>query len=665
MLRTLSALPALLLGLSALAQTANKAFDKENIPDGDLLKRGLAAIREADALARKGGVDAEAALFRYSEAYGINPDNAELNMKIGLCHLNGVDRYRSLSYFEKALALDPTTPRIHFLLGYAYQLNARWDEAIKAFEVQRGIIQQTPDPERMYNMADKHIAECRNGLAFSLAPTRAQVRNLGHMVNGPMADYGAAIGAKGDRLYFTSRRGLPGAKVNKATNEHFESIYACERTPEGWSAPVALPAPVNSAFNDACVGVADEGRSLLVFRDEKGHGDLFMATQREGVWNAPAPLGPQVNGPSHEGSAWTSPDGQWLYFSSDRPGGLGGMDIWRSPWDATTEQWGTAQNLGPDVNTIYDEDGVFVAADGHTLYFGSQGHNTIGGYDIFRTRITASGWSKPENLGWPVNSPDDELYFVLSADGRTGIFSSVRPDGFGQDDLYQVDLAPQNRDLLVSAGGGAVASDEDVAVTMVRGFIKDLRMMEPLEAYIEVTDVNDAAMVFAARSNKATGAFEVAVPAGRQYSVHVRSAGHLLHSGGIDPATAQEGGHVNVTLTPAEAGGSQVLKNILWRNNTAELDDRSLVELAQVLTMLREQPALRLEVAGHTDNTGGEAHNLQLSDARAKTVRDHLVANGIRPERLEAKGYGSSRPVMPNDNEEHRAINRRTEIRVL
>lgn len=663
--RPLIALTALLLSAGTHAQSTNKAFDKEHIQDPALLKRGLAAIKEADALARKGGLDAEAALFRYSEAYGINPDNAELNMKIGLCHLNGVDRYKSLSYFEKARSLDPSIPRIHFLLGYAYQLNARWDEAIAAFEVQRGIIQQTPDPERMYNMADKHIVECRHGAAYALAPTRAQVRNLGHAVNGPQADYGAAMGPKGDQLFFTSRRGMPGAKVNKSTNEHFERILVCARTNEGWADATPLPTPANSDLNSACVGIADEGRSLMIFRDDKGQGDLLKATLRDGQWTAPASLGPHINSPAHEGSAWTSPDGQWLYFSSDREGGLGGMDIWRSPWDATADQWGTPRNLGPDVNTQYDEDGVFVAADGQTLYFGSQGHTTMGGYDIFRTRATAQGWSKPENLGWPVNSPDDDLYFVLSADGRTGIFSSVRPDGFGQDDLYLVDLLPQDKDLLVSAGGGAVLGEEDHMVTTIRGFIKGLRLMEPLEARIEVTDLEDAGVVFTASSNALTGAFELVVPTGRKYSVHVRSAGHLLHSGELDPAKAAAEPRVDVALPPAEADAAQVLRNIRWQNNTSELDARSLVELAQVLTMLREQPGLRLEVAGHTDDIGSEAHNLELSDARAKAVRDHLVANGIRPERLEAKGYGSSRPLMPNDTDQHRALNRRTEIRVL
>lgn len=666
--RALQFLSMLLLSFGAGAQTGDRPFDKVHVTDPEALKRALTAIKQGDALAAAGGASTAEALARYSDAYSVNPDNADLNMKIGLCHLNGAYRYKALPYFQQAERLDPSNRRVHFLLGYAYQLNARWDEAIAAYERQRVVSQLTPDPERIYNMADKYIAECRHGKSYSSQPTRAQVRNLGPKVNGPSPDYGVAVSPSGDRLVFTSRRaGGANAKLNKLTNEPFEDVFVCERTSMGWSDPVPLPAPVNSLGNDACVGLFNEGRTLILYRDEKGPGDLLHTTLENGTWSAPTPFPAPVNSPAHEGSAWYSPDGKWLYFSSDREGGLGGLDIWRCSYDAATKGFGPAENLGPTINTLYDEDGVFLAGDGRTMYFGSKGHTTMGGYDVFRSQMNEGRWSKPENLGWPVNSADDDLFFVLTADGNTGYFSSVRPDGLGQDDLYRVDLLPMNDDLTASAAGG-VALDvrDEETLAMIRGFIKSLKFMAPIEATIEIMDLDNSMLVANATSDPATGEFQMAVPAGRNYAFSVRANGHLMHSQSLSPEQPGEAAaRMDIAVRPAEVGYSEVLRNLHWESDRADLSPRSMSELGQMLVMLREQPQLRLEIGGHTDDSGSEARNQELSNARAQAVMDHLVANGIAPERLEAKGYGSSKPLVPNDSPERKAINRRTEMRVL
>ncbi|HEY0976806.1 MAG TPA: OmpA family protein [Flavobacteriales bacterium] len=668
MVRRLSSLLIILLPVLLSAQSGDRPFDKENILDPDALKRALAAMKQGDALAAAGGLGTTEALARYSDAYAVNPENAALNMKMGLCHLNGAQRHKALSYFQQALRLDPNSKRIHFLLGFAYQLNGRWDEAIGEYETQRAITQRSPDPERIYNMADKFISECRHGKAYSSAPTRAQVRNLGPRINGPTSDYGVAVSPSGDRLFFTSRRSshaMP--KLNKQTNEPFEDVFLCERGEAGWSDPKALPAPVGTAGNDACVGLFNEGRTLILYRDDKGPGDLYQSTLEGSNWSVPVPFGPSVNSPAHEASAWYSADGEWLYFSSDREGGLGGLDIWRAPFDATSNTFGAAENLGPTINTQYDEDGVFMAADGRTMYFGSKGHTTMGGFDVFRASNQDGKWSKPENLGWPVNSADDDLFFVLTADGHSGYFSSIRPDGLGQDDLYRVDLLPMGDDRTASAAGGIATDPEDPEmVALIKGFIKSLKFMAPIEATIEVLDLDNSMLVANSKSD-ASGAFALAVPYGGRYAVSVRASGHLLHSESIAPKREDAGGEkrIDISMRPAEEGFSEVLRNIFWENDRADLAPASMAELGQLLAMLREQPKLHLEIGGHTDDTGTESHNQELSNARAQAVMDHLVANGIAPERLEAKGYGSSKPLVPNDTPEHKAMNRRTEMRVL
>lgn len=411
--------------------------------DPAVRKQVAELIKQADRSAQAGAVQFVHAETLYEEALKLDPGNAELQMKMGLCQLNGPYRHKALAFFQQAQELAPDMPRIHFLTGYAHQLNAQWDEAIACYERhKRTVVNGMPDPDPRYNMADKHLAECRNGRTLMAAPVGAELKNLGPQINSDASDYGALVTADGGTLIFTTRRKpAADAKVNKATGEYYEEVYISRSGDGGWSEAAPAPAPINTPGNDASVGLHTSDGTLILYRDLKGTGDLYECSQQGGQWSEPKAFGPVVNSPAHETSAWISADRQWLYFVSDRPDdSVGGQDIYRSPWDATASTWGPAENLGPDVNSIHDEEGVFLHPDGQTLYFSSRGHTSMGGFDIFRTRFVDGRWTKPENLGWPINSPDDDLYFVLAPDGRTGYFSSIRPGGAGDDDIYQVSL---------------------------------------------------------------------------------------------------------------------------------------------------------------------------------------------------------------------------------
>ncbi|MCB0791722.1 MAG: PD40 domain-containing protein [Flavobacteriales bacterium] len=416
-------------------------FDLEHIGDPAALKNALNAVREADKLAATGGLHYAEAIALYMKAYALNPDNAELNAKIGLCHLNGGQRHKALSWFQDALSLSPAMPRIHFLTAMAYQLNAKWDEAIAEYEAHLQRTAGPGDPEPLYNTADQHIAECRVGKALMAEPVDVRVENLGPSINSDQADYGVLIAPDGGALYFTSRRPSVNGRINKATNAYFEDVYVCRADENGgWTKPSSLPPPVNSAINDAAVSLFDSGRSMVLYRDVNGSGDLFTLRRSREGWGAPEKLGPNIDTKSHESSAWPTADGHWLYFVSDRPdaGGQGGQDIYRSPWDPLANEWGPAEDLGPTINTPFDEDGIFVSPDGGTIYFSSKGHSGMGGFDIYRSQLINGRWTAPENMGWPINSPDDDLFFVLAPDGHTGYFSSLRAGGLGEDDLYRV-----------------------------------------------------------------------------------------------------------------------------------------------------------------------------------------------------------------------------------
>ncbi len=432
--------------------TIAMAISSATAQDPALVKRVQELTRKADKHAQHGVLEFIHAETIYSEALALMPDNAELNFKMGLCHLNGPHRERSLPYFLKARDHGADLQRIHFLVGYAHQLNAQWEEAVAAFEKHRlsYVPQQGDDP--LYGMANKRIAECRNGQRIAGRPGDVKVENLGEAVNSLFADYGVLPSADGTSLWFTSRRPGPDAKVNKATREYYEDILTSSLVDGTWSMAAALPAPVNTPGNDASVCITTDGATMLLYRDDKGNGDIHQSNWNGQGWDTPVPLGAHINTKHHESSAWITADRKWIYFVSDRPDEqVGGQDIYRARWDESTNDWGHPENLGPDVNSMYDEDGIFVTADGNTIYFSSKGHDSMGGYDIFRSMLVDGRWTKAENLGWPINSPDDDLFFVLSPDGSTGWFSSVRAGGHGEDDIYRVSFTVDREDTATPA----------------------------------------------------------------------------------------------------------------------------------------------------------------------------------------------------------------------
>jgi outer membrane protein OmpA-like peptidoglycan-associated protein len=396
-------------------------------------------------------------------------------------------------------------------------------------------------------------------------------------------------------------------------------------------------------------------------------------------WVKPTPLPKEINTRYHESCASLGPDGRTLYFISDRTDGVGGRDIWVA-YKNSKGKWSEVKNIR-ELNTPYDEEAVFIHPDGRTLYFSSQGHNSMGGYDIFKSTYKDGYWSKPENLGVPINTADDDLYFVLASSGQRAYFSSSRKGTIGDQDIFMITfiidkpMNPSTEDNLIAYKTKPVQeikiesaiAIETPSLTLLKGFIYDEETKKPLEAQIVLTDneKNEELAVFT--SNAQTGRYLVSLPSGKNYGIAVKKEGYLFHSENfVIPENAQyQEIQKDIYLKPIKVGQSIVLRNIFFDFDKATLRPESKTELENLIKLMNDNPNIKIEISGHTDNIGSAAYNQKLSESRAKAVVDYLIEHGIDKSRLSYMGYGFDKPIAPNDTEEGRQLNRRVEFKIV
>jgi outer membrane protein OmpA-like peptidoglycan-associated protein len=415
-----------------------------------------------------------------------------------------------------------------------------------------------------------------------------------------------------------------------------------------------MGAPINTELHDAAVGVSVDGHSLILFRGFEGNGDLFLSANDGFNWSEPIAFPQGINSNFHESSACFAPDGRTLYFVSDREGGVGGRDIYKSTLAEGGFKWSEAINIGKTINSVYDEEGVFMHPDGKTLYFSSKGHNNIGGYDIFKsTLLDNKTWSEPINLGVPLNTPGDEVFYELSADGSTGYMSSYRKDGLGDKDIYRIKytnakIAPTN-------------------LVLLKGVVTDTETGNPIKAQIEIVDLDSNIIVGRFNNDFKTGEYLISLPNGKNYGTVIYSNGYLFESFNFDLSDTLGYNEVrrDTKLKEVKAGSEITLNNIFFKTGSVELAETSINELVRLKKLMETYPNLKVELGGHCDNIGGEAYNMVLSQKRADTVKEFLVKQNFSPDRLVAKGYGFSRPKSTNETPEGRAINRRIEMLIL
>jgi outer membrane protein OmpA-like peptidoglycan-associated protein len=463
-----------------------------------------------------------------------------------------------------------------------------------------------------------------------------------------------------------------------------EDIYQSTRQGDKWTEPINLGAPVNTEEHDAAIALSPEGNQLFVYKGV-GKGDIYVSKKKGLVWSTPVSVGDKINLPkSSELSCSITSDGKTLYFSSDRPGGFGGLDIWKS--QLIKGEWSEPINMGSKINTKEDEDSPFIHPDGVTLYYSTKGKKTMGGYDIVRTTLEKGGWSEPENMGYPINSVQNDIYFVLSADNKHGYYATYHEGGYGKHDIFMISMATDdkvqeiasakaNTNLVPGAGKpeegpkklNTVAVNANKSrVTLLKGVITDATTKQPMEANISVVNIKTGLVLSEIISNSATGAYLVVLPAGKNYAITVTAKDFLFHSENFDISDTAEYQEVirNVALNKAQVGARIVLRNIFYDFDKATLRPESNIELDRLRKVMLEYPTMKIEISGHTDNKGSGDYNKKLSQSRAKSVVDYLVKKGISPDRMTSAGYGFDRPMAPNDTEGGRQLNRRTEFEI-
>lgn len=467
--------------------------------------------------------------------------------------------------------------------------------------------------------------------------------NLGDSINTADLEYFPSLTIDDKRLIFTRRI--------KGLEQFYESELGNDNK---WSKATPLEGKIIlPGFNEGAQNISQDGKWLVFtgcnFPGGLGSCDIYISYMTNTGWSKPENLGPNVNSEFWESSPSLSPDKKDLYFSSNVPGGFGGKDIWVCHRNADGS-WGTAKNLGGEINTSGDETCPFIHADNQTLYFNSTG---LQGYsekpDLFVTRKLPNGkWSKPENLGYPVNTIDDEGSLVVSSDGKTAFYSSDRKDTKGGLDIYKFELRPDLRPL---------------RTLWVKGKVFDSKTKKGLPSSIELTNVSSRQLISKLQTDE-EGNYLTTLPVGANYAFNVMRKGYLFYSENFDLSKQINDSPFikDIPLNAIEVNAVIILKNVFFDTKETRLKTESIVELDNVVKLMNENPSMKIQIGGHTDNIGKQSDNLILSISRALAAVNYLLNKGIKKDRLTYKGFGEAKPISINSTEAGRAINRRTEL---
>jgi outer membrane protein OmpA-like peptidoglycan-associated protein/tetratricopeptide (TPR) repeat protein len=589
--------------------------------------------------------DYTAALYFLDVAININGKYLEaLLSKAGI--LSELKRYSSaVAFYEQAFAVDLDQSR-DYLLVYSIALGGlgEFKKALNA--VDRFL--KLPGLNASSIQAAQYRKKCFEFAVTldQLYPERSliKIENGGDSINSVVSEYYPTMTIDGTQLIITRRtRG-------SADEDFFLSVLAGGR----WGKAVPLTGKINTNYKEGAQQITPDGNWMVFsakdYPEGLGSFDIYFAYQTESGWSERKHAGSVINSEYWESAPCLSPDKRQLYFASDREGGFGGTDLYVST-RLSNGKWTAPQNLGPVINTSGDESCPFMHADNETLYFNSNGHQGYGGTDLFLAKKTNEGFTALQNLGYPLNTIDDEGSLFVTSDASTGFFASDRADSKGGLDIYSIQL---------------YKSIQPNSSSWVEGRIYDSLTGKGISGLVEVIDLQSKVLISEVEADD-KGHYLSILPLGKNYAFNVSKKGYLFFSGRflMKEVVKQKKFLYDIPLQPLQKGTKIVLKNIQFESGRYELLPESFIELDKLLSILSENPKLKVQIVGHTDNIGSENDNLVLSTQRAKIVLDYLMSKGIAAQRLSSKGLGAQQPVTDNQTEEGRAMNRRTEMIIL
>lgn len=674
------------VGFLTLAQ--NVEFKSSNFKaDKEGFKKAEAALELGDSYFEKAnrllfGVKDFKGNFIYAKkqydvAQNFNPSNALLNFKIGVCLFNSANPENAIPYFNKAKELDPNCdPFLYYYFGRLAQLDGKYDDALSFY------VKFTTDNKKAAEFTkfiDQRKKECENAKKLTAAPLRVWVDNVA-ILNSEKDDIAPSISVDGGDMLFSSRK--KNENTPDSIGEYDFDIYASTLEKGNWSSPKRLTGDINTKVDDVVNTISYDGTTLLMHRSVNNQSDIFESKLVGANWSTPESMNTNISNPKYNDRfACYNHTGYKIYFIRDNEEAENGFQAVYSGMESKLRRDYATTTFLDVLNSKFSEGPMYITIKGDVLYIASQGHGSMGGYDIFVSKFVQGQWTAPVNMGYPINTPYDDFFYSPTVNGKFAYITSNRPGGKGGYDIYKVtywgpDKTPlvATEDFLISSimqpvNDNAIESKVDVTrkfLTVFKGNTIDLLNGQPVAATIDITDNASGKITETVNTNSATGKFLITLPSGKNYGITVKATNYLFHSENFDLPDGGEDNIVSKTiqLKNVAVGNTITLTNIFFDLGKATLRMESNAELDRLVKLMNDAPKLKIEISGHTDNTGSAAMNENLSQQRASAVVAYLITKGIDTSRLTAKGYGSKKPIATNDTESGRQQNRRTEFKI-
>ena len=526
------------------------------------------------------------------------------------------------------------------------ELNPRIWQSLASYEFAIGSYRSAQDYLAKTKKKDSVL---NNSITFAIEqlenPDSLKISELPTEVNRFGYQYLPVLTVDSRTLIFTARE----------DNQSDENIVVSTLENENWTDALPISENITTPYNEGACTISADGRTLIFTscegREGFGNCDLFFSKKTGKIWSVPANLGKNVNSRFWDSQPSLSADGKTLYFVSNRPGGVGGKDIWVSSFE--NSEWVTPKNIGKFVNTKRDETTPFIHSNNHALFFSSNGHIGMGGFDLIKTEKLDDEWRHVENLGYPINTFHDEVSLFITSDGGHAYFAKEEKHLGVIKSSKLVSYPIPSEDALVSA------------VSYLTGRVRDAKTKEPLKATLELVDLSDLSHLFSTESDPISGEYFIVIPPGMDFGAFIEKEGYLFEDVSLVSQVEKMPDTIDIYLNPLEIGAKIVLENIYFGFDSDEMNPKSNEELNRLVKLLKKYPTIEIEISGHTDDVGSFEYNQNLSEKRAKKVYDFLVKKNIQKSVITHTGYAHTKPQASNDSEQGRAKNRRIEIKIV